>query len=120
MNSMHRRDFLTGMAVAAVAPLAAEAKPLVATRDTTGAALLVLADPRRAAARALVHGAKRHYRARLPGGHGHRGEQNGADRPAAAAVGHFACKAQFGNSEIARDIDRIVVVHGVFGQPVDV
>ncbi len=51
MNSMHRRDFLTGMAVAAVAPLAAEAKPLVATRDTTGAALLVLADPRRAAAR---------------------------------------------------------------------
>lgn len=52
MNSMHRRDFLTGMAVAAVAPLAAEAKPLSDAGEATATPdLFVLADPRRAAAR---------------------------------------------------------------------
>ncbi len=52
MNSMHRRDFLTGMAVAAMAPLAAEAKPLAAADEkSAGPQLFVLADPRRAAAR---------------------------------------------------------------------
>ncbi len=52
MNSMHRRDFLTGMAVAAVAPLAADAKPLAVADEVAGTAqLFVLADPRRAAAR---------------------------------------------------------------------
>ncbi|MEY4376062.1 MAG: hypothetical protein RJB26_612 [Pseudomonadota bacterium] len=49
MNPIHRRDFLTGMAVAAVAPLAAEATPTGATEGTP--ALFVLADPRRVAAR---------------------------------------------------------------------
>lgn len=51
MNSLNRRTFLTGMAVAAAVPAAADAAPLAVPGDPSAAALLVLADPRRAAAR---------------------------------------------------------------------
>ena len=79
-----------------------------------------LTEARRAPTRTFVHGAESHHRLGLTGGHRHRGLQDGADRAATAAVIHFARIAQFGNAQIARDIDGVVVVHRVFGDAVDV
>ena len=77
-------------------------------------------ETRRPTARAFVHGPEGDHVIGHAGSHGHGSEQNRADRPAPAAVGRFRVKTQFRDTQVCRDIDRVVIIHGELGDTIDI